>query len=356
MNQITLFSFMLIFGVALGSSLLLTSVARWIAPRIGIIDKPRNRHVHPIPTPKTGGFAIAGSFIIAAFLAQILPIPRTDPKEIIRFTGLVVGGVAAFLLGLWDDKRELSQLPQFVGQILIAAIGVVFLIFIERFNNPLDSQQVELPYLLTVIVSLFWMGLMMNTVNWLDGMDGLAGGVVLIAAILLFIHTVREGQISVSLLPLALIGSVLGFLFFNWNPAKIFMGGTGAMFLGYTLGALSIIGGAKMATILLVMGLPLLDVAWQIVRRVRSGKNPGVGDRGHIHFRLIDRGVPVPLIASGYYLFCAAFGAIALLTSSRQFKLIAILTMFGLIVGGFAVLSRVARIKDDTPEKQAGID
>ncbi len=344
---------MLIFGVALASSLLLTGFAMWIAPRIGIIDKPRNRHVHPIPTPKTGGFAIAGSFLLAAFLAQVLPIPRADPKEIIRFTGLIIGGVLAFLLGLWDDKRELSQLPQFVGQVIIAAVGIAFLIIIQFVNNPLDSQQIELPYILVVTVSLFWMGLMMNTVNWLDGMDGLAGGVVLIAAVLLFIHTVREGQLSVSLLPLALVGAVLGFLFFNWHPAKIFMGGTGAMFLGYTLGALSIIGGAKMATILLVMGLPLLDVAWQIVRRVRSGKNPGIGDRGHIHFRLIDRGVPVPLIASGYYLFCATFGAIALLTTSRQFKLIAIITMFGLIIGGFAVLSRVARLQEKPPENQA---
>jgi UDP-GlcNAc:undecaprenyl-phosphate GlcNAc-1-phosphate transferase len=353
MTQITLFSFLLTFGIALASSLLLTKVAMWLAPRIGIIDKPRNRHVHPIPTPKTGGFAIAGSFILAALVAQILPIPRADPKETIRFIGLILGGVVAFLLGLWDDKRELSQLPQFIGQIVIAAIGIVFLIFIERFNNPLDSQQVELPYLVTVTVSLFWMGLMMNTVNWLDGMDGLAGGVVLIAAILLFVHTVREGQLSVSLLPLALMGALLGFLMFNWHPAKIFMGGTGAMFLGYTLGALSIIGGAKMATILLVMGLPLLDVAWQIVRRVRSGKNPGIGDRGHIHFRLIDRGVPVPLIASGYYLFCATFGAIALLTTSRQFKLIAILTMFGLIIGGFAILSRVARLQEPPSNHQA---
>lgn len=346
MTQTTVFSFLIVFGVSLATSLLLTRVAIWLAPRIGVIDRPRDRHNHPHPTPKLGGLPMFGGFVVAALLAQVMPVPRGDPNEIIRFIGLLLGGTVAFLLGLWDDKYELGQAPQYIVQLFAGAIAVLFLIFIERFNNPFDSQQVELPYLITITLSLFWMGLMMNTVNWLDGMDGLSGGVVLIAAGLLFIHTVREGQLSVSLLPLALLGATLGFLIFNWHPARIFMGGTGAMFLGYTLGALSIIGGAKMATILLVMGLPLLDVAWQMVRRVRAGKNPGIGDRGHIHFRLVDRGVPIPVIALGYYLFCGTFGALALITTSRQFKFVAILTMFGLIVAGFGVVARFARIKE----------
>jgi UDP-GlcNAc:undecaprenyl-phosphate GlcNAc-1-phosphate transferase len=346
-TQNTLFAFLIIFGVAFGAGLLMTMVAMALAPRVGIIDEPRDRHNHPRPTPKFGGFGMATAFWVAAALAQFMPIPRTDPNEIIRFTGLILGGMVAFLLGFIDDRRDLKPLPQYIWQLLAAAVGVAFLIFIEKFNNPLTGQVTDpWPYVVTVTLSLFWMGLMMNTVNWLDGMDGLAGGVVLIAAILLFIHTVREGQLSVSLLPLALIGATLGFLVFNWHPARVFMGGTGAMFLGYTLGALSIIGGAKMATILLVMGLPLLDVAWQIVRRLRSGKNPGVGDRGHVHFRLVDAGVPVPLIALGYYFFCAMFGIIALLTTSRQFKLIALVTMFGLVAVGFGVVARVARIRE----------
>src|SRR5262249_37240987 len=156
------------------------------------------------------------------------------------------------------------------------------------------------PFFVTVTISLFWLGLMMNTLNFLDGVDGLAGGVTLIASILLFIHTYRPDsygnqQLSVSLLPVALIGTVLGFFIFNWYPAKIFMG-SGAVFLGYTLGALSIIGGAKMATVLLVMGLPLLDVAWQFANRIVAGRNPMAGDRGHTHFRLIDAGVSPRLI------------------------------------------------------------
>jgi UDP-GlcNAc:undecaprenyl-phosphate GlcNAc-1-phosphate transferase len=345
----TVFSYLIVFGVALGLSLLLCALSIPLGFRLGIVDIPRNRHLHPKNTSKFGGFGLFVSFTVAAILAQFMPIERGDPKEVIRFIGLILGGIFTFVLGVWDSKWELPPLPQYIGQLLAAAIAVAFLIFIEKFNNPLTGEVTDpWPYVVTVTLSLFWMGLMMNTVNWLDGMDGLAAGVVFIAAILLFIHTVREQQLSVSLLPLALIGTTFGYLCFNWNPARLFMGG-GSLFLGYTLGALSIIGGAKMATILLVMGLPLLDVSWQIIQRLRAGKNPMIGDRGHIHFRLIDMGVPVRVIAIGYYLFCSAFGILALITTSRQFKLVAMITMFGLIIAGFGVVTQIMRRKAFTP-------
>ncbi len=350
-------SFAIVFGAALGMSLLLTAVAQRIGFRLGMIDRPRARHRHPRPVSKFGGFALYGSFTIAALIAQAMPIERTDPNEIIRFAGLILGGTAAFIVGALDDRFDLPAWMQYVAELLIGGVGVAFLIFIEKFNNPLTGQTTPpWPYFITITLSLFWLGLMMNTVNWLDGMDGLAGGVVLIGAALLFIHTVLENQLSVSLLPLALIGATLGFLIFNWHPATIFMGG-GALFLGYTLGALSIIGGAKMATILLVMGLPLLDVAWQIIRRTRQGHNPMIGDRGHIHFRLIDAGVSPRVIAAGYYVFCAAFGALALVTTSRQFKLLALVAMVLLIVLGFAVVARLKpHLPKAPPPKQPAVD
>jgi UDP-GlcNAc:undecaprenyl-phosphate GlcNAc-1-phosphate transferase len=357
MTAIQGLSFAIVFGVALGSSLLLTSLAQWLGFRLKLIDRPRARHRHPRPVSKFGGLALYGAFTIAALVAQFMPIERTDPNELIRFTGLIIGGLLAFVFGTLDDRFEFPALPQYISQLLIAAIGVAFLIFIEKFNNPLTGEvTAPWPYFITATISLFWLGLMMNTINWLDGMDGLSGGVTLIGGLLLFVHTVRENQLSVSLLPLALIGAVLGFLIFNWHPASIFMGG-GALFLGYTLGALSIIGGAKMATILLVMGLPLLDVAWQIVRRTRQGHNPMIGDRGHIHFRLIDRGVSPRIIAAGYYVFCTAFGALALITSSRQFKLLALAVMVALIFIGFGLVARYAPLRpnaesasDDLPD------
>jgi UDP-GlcNAc:undecaprenyl-phosphate GlcNAc-1-phosphate transferase len=186
---------------------------------------------------------------------------------------------------------------------------------------------------------------MMNTMNWLDGLDGLAAGVTLIAGVMLFVNSafrLDPPQTSVSLLHLALMGAALGFLLHNFYPARIIMGG-GAVYLGFTLGSLSIIGGAKMATILLVMGLPLLDAVWQVVNRVRHGRSPFSGDRGHLHFRLLDAGLSHRAIVVAYYLFCALFGVLTLVVTSQFFKLVALSVMLLFVVVGFITLSRVAQ-------------
>jgi UDP-GlcNAc:undecaprenyl-phosphate GlcNAc-1-phosphate transferase len=272
-----------------------------------------------------------------------MQVVRFDGKEIIRLVGLLLGGTFIFVFGLIDDWRELPPLPQYLAQIVAAAIAVIFLILIEYVNNPITGQQTpDFAYPLTVTLSLFWLGLMMNTVNWLDGVDGLAAGVVAIACVVLFVNGVFRldpPQHSVALLPVALLGATLGFLPFNFAPARIFLG-SGAYFLGFTLGVLSIIGGAKMAAILLVMGLPLLDAAWQIVNRLARGQNPVHGDRGHLHFRLLDMGLSAQQIVLGYYLFCAVFGGLALAIPSRLYKLIAILVMAVLSLVGFTWLAR----------------
>jgi UDP-GlcNAc:undecaprenyl-phosphate/decaprenyl-phosphate GlcNAc-1-phosphate transferase len=329
----------IIFIVALVFSTSLTLLARKIAPKVGMIDHPGGRRKHRGIVARFGALPLWGAFIATALLAQRMPVERGDPYEVVRLAGLLIGGTFLFIVGLFDDKYDLPALPQYITQLVAAAIGVTFLIFIERLNNPLTGDTAEWPYIVTVTISLFWLGLMMNTLNFLDGVDGLAGGVTFIASLLLFIHTLREGQLSVSLLPIALMGTTLGYLRFNWFPATIFMG-SGAVFLGYTLGALSIIGGAKMATIFLVMGLPLLDVAWQAARRLMTGQNPLVGDRGHTHFRLIDRNVDPRIICLGYYFFCASFGILALLTTSRLFKLVALVVMIILVLIGFALVAR----------------
>ena len=196
---------------------------------------------------------------------------------------------------------------------------------------------------------------MMNTVNWLDGLDGLAAGVCAVTSLTIFVHAAfRLDQVSVSLLPLALLGATLGFLPYNFHPARVFMGSNGALFLGYSTGVLGIIGGAKMATVLLVMGLPLLDVVWQIARRVSKGYNPVLGDRGHVHYRLLDLGLSQRQIVIGYYVFCALFGAVALVTASRLYKLLALLVMAAVIVIGFAVLSRRTRLDNAAEQVDPG--
>lgn len=349
-----LLSFIVVLVLAAGLSYGLTPLAQRLGLRWGIVDVPRSRHRHKQVTSKFGGLALYVAFTVTVLVAQVLPVVRTDDKEIIRLTGLLIGGAFLFVFGIIDDRYELSPLPQYIAQLLAAAIAVLFLIIIEGFSNPFTGRLTpEWPYVVTVTLTLFWLGLMMNTVNWLDGLDGLAVGVSAIAALMVFLHAAfRLDQVSVSLLPLALFGAALGFLPYNFHPARVFMGSNGALFLGYTVGVLAIIGGAKMATVLLVMGLPLLDVAWQIVRRVRAGQNPAQGDRGHVHYRLLALGFSVRQIVFGYYVFCALFGAIALITASRLFKLLALGLMGAIIVGGFALLGQ--RTTPDAASEEAG--
>ncbi|MEP7293126.1 MAG: MraY family glycosyltransferase [Chloroflexota bacterium] len=341
--------FLLVFGLALSTTLLLIPMADWLGRRFGITSKFGGRRVSESDVrrvSKLGGVALYGGFVTAVLAAQLLPVPRLDNYEIIRLSGLLIGGTVIFLVGLLDDMFDLPPLAQFSGQFAGAAIAIVFQIFIEYFNNPLTGEQTSpWPFVVTVALSLFWLVGMMNTMNWLDGADGLAGGVTFIAGATLFINSafrVEPAQTSVSLLHLALMGATLGFVIYNFYPAKIVMGG-GATFLGYVLGALAIIGGAKMATILLVMGLPLLDSVWQVLTRLRQGRSPFSGDRGHLHFRLIDLGVSQRQIVVGYYLFCAFFGFLTLVTASRFFKFAALGVLALIVVAGFLLLNRYRR-------------
>jgi UDP-GlcNAc:undecaprenyl-phosphate GlcNAc-1-phosphate transferase len=344
------FAFAIVFGVAFLLALILTPFTIHLGHRFNILAIPGGRRKHSQPISKLGGLAILIPFSVAVVIAQFTPVERTDPNEIVRLTGLLWGGLFIYMVGVLDDKYEFSPLVNYLGQLVAGAIAVAFLIFIESFNNPLTGDtQAGWPYWVTVTFSLFWLGLMMNTVNFLDGLDGLAAGVTAIACLIIFIHAAfRLNQVSVGLLPLALLGATLGFLRFNFYPAKVFMGG-GAVFLGYTLGCLSIIGGAKMATILLVMGLPLMDLAWQALRRLSKGRNPMHGDRGHLHFRLVDLGYSQRLIVFGYYTFSVLFGGIALLTTSRLYKLIALLAMMVILGGTFALVSWRTKVSGILP-------
>jgi UDP-GlcNAc:undecaprenyl-phosphate/decaprenyl-phosphate GlcNAc-1-phosphate transferase len=337
-------AFVLTLVLAFVVSVVVTPLAMWWGYRLGAVDEPGGRRAHFGAVSRLGGVGIFAGFVVACVVAQALPVPRFDPNEVIRLTGLLLGVTFIFVMGLLDDLYEFGPIPQFLAQVGAAAIAIVFLIFIERVNNPLTGDPVGWGRWFTVTVTVLWLGLMMNTVNFLDGLDGLASGVSLIAGVMLFVHSafrLDPAQTSVSLLPLALVGASLGFLVYNFSPARVFMGSSGSYVLGYALGALSIIGGAKMATILMVMGLPLLDVGWQVVNRLAQGKNPMHGDRGHLHFRLVDMGYSQRWIVLGYYLFCSFFGVLTLVMTSRLFKLVALVVMVVMVSIGFYVLKRI---------------
>jgi len=332
--------FLLSFSVSLG----LVPIARWLSYRLGAVSHPGGRRHESEPMPRLGGIAIFVAFMIAVIAAQFLPVPHQDPNEIIRLTGLLLGSTFCFVFWLLDDIYDFNWFLQALGQIFVAAIAILFLIFIEFFNNPITGNQTGVwPFAVTVVLTMFWIGMMINTTNFLDGLDGLAAGVAVIAGLMLFFNSaynVHPAQTSVAFLPLAMTGACLGLLMYNFFPARIYLGG-GAPLLGFWLATLSIIGGAKMATILLVMGLPLMDAAWQAFDRLLRGQNPMQGDRGHVHFRLLDSGILTHRqIVLVYYLFCAFFGVLTLLLESQLYKFIAFGVMLGLIIVGFAILRR----------------
>ncbi len=341
------FAYIIVFALALGTSLLLIPIADVLGKRFGITAKPdarRRTEGDQRRVSRLGGTAIFGGFTLAVIAAQFLPVERQDPYELIRLIGLLLGGTVIFAIQLLDDIFDFSSLPQFMGQYAGAAIAIAFQIFIQYVSNPFTGQQTDpFPHIVTVTLSFFWIVGMVNTMNWLDGLDGLAGGVAVIAGLMLFINSafrVEPAQTSVSLLHLALVGASLGFLLHNFYPSRIFMGG-GAPYLGFLLATLSIIGGAKMATILLVMGLPLVDAVWQVFNRARSGRNPFTGDRGHLHFRLLDLGWSQRRIVLAYYYFCTFFGVLALIIESELYKFIALGVMIALVMVGLAVVTRL---------------
>lgn len=334
-------SFGVVWGTSVLAAIILTPVTLRLARRWGIMDLPGEpRRIHRHPVPRLGGLALYASFLLAIAVSLLLPIARQDPNESTRLAGLIIGSTLAVLIGLWDDRRPLGPLPQLGAQVVIALVGIYFLLFIEVTTNPFTGKQVWFPWPVTLAVTLFWVLGMMNTVNWLDGLDGLADGVVAITCAILFLHMWRLGQHSVALLPLALLGVTIGFLPANFHPARVFMGSSGSMFLGFAVSALSIMAGAKLATALLVMGIPILDVAWQIVSRLHRGVSPMEADRGHLHHRLYDLGMSQRRVVLIYYAVCAGAGVLALVLPSPLDKFFALLILGGL---GLLLLVSLAR-------------
>jgi UDP-GlcNAc:undecaprenyl-phosphate/decaprenyl-phosphate GlcNAc-1-phosphate transferase len=189
---------------------------------------------------------------------------------------------------------------------------------------------------------------MINTINFLDGLDGLAAGVGAIVSAVLAVHMLREGQYSVALLPLALLGATLGFLPFNLPPARVFLG-SGSMVLGYAIATLGIAAGAKVALLLLVLSIPIVDVAWLILSRLRAGQSVGQGDRRHLHFRLLDLGLDGRRVLLLYYGYCVLLGAAALLIDSRLLKLIVLLLLGVATLLFLAWLARRSLAADKAP-------
>jgi UDP-GlcNAc:undecaprenyl-phosphate GlcNAc-1-phosphate transferase len=340
-----------VFGAAFLLALLLTPLAGRLGRRRGLVDRPGGRRRHAEPVPRLGGVALFLSFFAVAslvFLVEFVFQNPAVPDDARRLRGVLLGTAFVFLVGLADDRFELKPGPQYVAQFIAALIAMAHIVFIQEVTNPLVGEPQRLPDWVTFGFTVFWVMGMMNTVNWLDGLDGLAVGVGAIAALLFAIHSYNLAhahepmRVNVALFPTALAGACLGFLPHNFYPARVFMGSAGAMTLGYTLATLSILAPARIATALLVMGIPIVDMAWLIVSRWRRGVRPSQPGRDHLHFRLLDRGLSQRQIVALYYGFCAFLGSLALLMPSGLYKLLALIVTGVLMLTALVWLSRTS--------------
>ena len=319
-----------VFVAALGLSLVLVPLAGRAGTRLGLVDLPRPGEVQRKPTPRTGGYGFFGAFWLAV-LPTLLFVPRF-PDEYPRLAGFAAGSLVILTLAVLDDRYRLGPLPQLAGQILAGITAAASGILIENIANPAGGL-IPVPVWLAFPLTVFWVVVLVNTVNLTDTMDGLAGGVAFIAAAVLFANSFLLGQFSIALLPLALAGAVAGFLVYNFYPARVFMGSGGSMFLGYALAILAVIGGAKLATAAMVLGIAMLDVGWVFVYRLSRGRSPFKGgDSAHLPHRLLRLGLPEWGVALLYYGLCLLFGLLAV-GLTRWAK-----------VYGFAALALVAAV------------
>ncbi len=279
----------LCFSIAFGVSLASTPFVKVIAQKIGAIDVPDQRRVHTHPIPRMGGLAIFYGFLIG-----ILCFAKVDTQ----LRGILIGSLIIVALGIVDDVKQLGAKIKFVTQILVACIVVFHGVVIEFLSVPTifnPSGYIELG-IFSIPFTIIWIVGVTNAVNLIDGLDGLAVGVSSIATFSLFFIAILAGEMQVALLTAALAGGCLGFLPYNFNPAKIFMGDTGSTFLGYMLSVICIQGLFKGYVVIsfiipfLILGLPIFDTLFAIVRRAWNKKPIMSADRGHLHHKLMDMG------------------------------------------------------------------
>lgn len=345
-------SFVLAFIVALSA----TPVAKKIASKVGAVDVPKdNRRMHKKPIARLGGLAIISGFFIAIIFNILSSL--FDKRSLFTIDkpllGLLCGIVIIVTIGIIDDIKPLSAKFKLVFQLAAALVVVLSGTTIERLTNPFSTFGIsDLSPYVSYPLTIIWIVGITNAINLLDGLDGLAAGVSSIASLSLFFVSVLRGDVYSGVITAVLAGSTLGFLPYNFNPAKIFMGDSGAYFLGFTLSVISIQGTLKsyaaiaIAIPLLVLGLPLFDTTFAILRRIIKGKSIMEADRGHLHHRLIDMGLSHKQSVVVMYVVSAALGLCAIVLADKG-ALPAIILVISVSVFVIAGARYMSEIDDD---------
>ena len=345
------------FAVALCFTLISVPLARKIAEKIGAIDVPKDtRRMHKVPTPRLGGLAV-----FLGFLVSVLCFCEIT-KEMI---GLLCGSVIIVILGIFDDSHDLSAKLKLIVQI-IAALVTIYIgdIKINFFTNPnifSNDKILLLSDWISVPCTVLWIVAITNAVNLIDGLDGLAAGVSTIAAVSLVFIASMVDEPAIALIAIIIAGACLGFLPFNFRKKKkIFLGDTGATFLGYALAVLSVQGGFKSYAVIsfavpvLIFGLPIFDTAFAMLRRMLTGRSPMSPDRGHIHHRLVDMGFSQKQSVFILYAMSGVLGLTAVVLAESG-AMRALLLLIGVLIviftGSLFTKNRRAGNKRPMPEE-----
>ena len=327
-----------------------TPLVKKLAVSVGAMDVPKdNRRMHKVPIPRLGGLAIFGAFVVT-----VLIFAEIDRE----MRGILIGSLLIVMLGVLDDIYSLRALPKFLVQIAAAVIVVLYGCRIEFISNPVltsTATYLRLGNIVSVLITIVWIVAITNAVNFIDGLDGLAVGVSGISAATMLVVSILVAEQNVAIIMAALFGACLGFIPYNFNPAKIFMGDTGSTFLGFILATMSIQGLFKLYAIIsfavpfLILGIPIFDICFAVIRRLARGQNPMTADREHVHHRLIDMGFNQKQSVMITYMLTALLGlAAVVLTSSGEVKALLLLgSIFVVFVIGFCTIFAGRRKKNE---------
>jgi UDP-GlcNAc:undecaprenyl-phosphate GlcNAc-1-phosphate transferase len=318
--------------LAFATALFTTPYVRRLALSVGMLDETGERRMHDVPKPRIGGIAVYLGFAFALFsaLGYLINKNQLGPAGNVHdVIGLIFGGTLILMVGIWDDVMGMSPRGKLVAQIIVAGISMLYGFTIHYVNNPFHhGEPYYFPPWLSLVLTMVWYLGMMNAINFIDGLDGLLSGLTAISGMWILVIALMKGHPEVALVLAALVGGALGFLPYNYNPAKIILGDSGALFIGYAFATISIIGASKTAfTIsllvpLIVLALPVLDTAVAIIRRTAAGKKFYEADRGHFHHQLVFRfGLNVRQAVLLIYALCVALGLVALALSGGILKL-----------------------------------
>lgn len=340
------------FVLAFLIAFFVTPLAKKIAFKVGAIAKPRKRDMHTKPIPRMGGIAIFSGFMIT-FLCVIWYLPIINIKQVV---GIFIGCSIIFLLGFFDDIYELAAKPKFLIQILAATIVALCGIRIDFFTIPFIGTSEQSIHMFAIPATVIWIVGITNAVNLIDGLDGLAAGVSSIASLCLMVLSIYAGFPPGALLTATLAGACIGFLPYNFNPASIFMGDTGSTFLGFTLGITSVMGllkGYTIATIfvaVLVLGLPIFDTSFAIIRRFLAGRPIMSPDRGHLHHRLVDHGYSQKQAVVTLYGISGVLGLLAIAFFNGDLKFAVLIFIFMGILLYYTAKTMSSHTKDKESE------